>query len=139
MRMVVVLPEPLAPSRPKISPLLTVRSSRSTATSSPNRLCSASMTIAGWLMRFPRVGKSHGDGETGSERGGRSVQFNLGCEEQVGTLLLSQGGAGCVFRSSAHGAELALNAGIRVARRPSRSTPYSRSVARRGALQADTP
>lgn len=47
IRMVVVLPEPFGPSRPKTSPRLIVRSSRSTATSEPKLLPSPTASTAG--------------------------------------------------------------------------------------------
>jgi len=46
MRMVVVLPEPFGPRKPKISPFLTVRSMPSTAAKSPNVLRMPDTTIA---------------------------------------------------------------------------------------------
>ena len=47
MRIVVVLPDPLGPSRPNTSPRWIVRSSASTATSGPNTLRSFSVWMAG--------------------------------------------------------------------------------------------
>src|SRR5450759_3075338 len=47
MRMVVDLPAPLGPRNPKISPLLTSKDTRFTATKEPNRF-SRSFTMTAW-------------------------------------------------------------------------------------------
>ncbi len=47
MLMIVVFPDPLGPSRPKISPLLTVSENPSTAVKSPKRFVNLFSSIAG--------------------------------------------------------------------------------------------
>ena len=51
MRTVVVLPAPLGPSRPKISPSATLKDRSCTAVTRPKSLRSLSTTIM-WLSRF---------------------------------------------------------------------------------------
>src|SRR5262245_37145969 len=92
MRMVVVLPEPLGPSMPKISPASIEKLMPSTAVSAPKRLTSPSTAMTGGMALLrgadPRFG-----GQPGLERAAGRVDRDLHAEHDVGLLLFGERGA----------------------------------------------
>ena len=99
MRISVLLPAPFGPSRPKISPLWTVKLTLSTASSAPKRLLMASTSIATpfcdrlvlhavstGAARRQRRHRQHHPGRHAQ----RSLPWGLGTRTRMATVLMSR-------------------------------------------------